>query len=55
MATRWGKFVDGKPDKQSVKEWLEVKKKENPKKTVKDLIEDGDEEYEDPRIGTKEK
>ncbi|MCI8761021.1 MAG: hypothetical protein HFJ34_07970 [Clostridia bacterium] len=55
LATRWGKFVDGKPDKQSVKEWLEVKKKENPKKTVKDLIEDGDEEYEDPRIGTKEK
>lgn len=54
LATRWGKFIDGKPDEQGVKEWLEEKKKENPEKTVKDLIEDGDNEYEDPRIEARE-
>lgn len=54
LATRWGKYVDGQPDKEDVKEWLEKKKKENPEKSIKDLIENGDEEYEDPRMGAKE-
>lgn len=49
LASRWGKYVDGKPDKESIKEWLEDKRREDPEKTVKDLIEEGDEEYEDPR------
>lgn len=49
LAIRWGKYIDGKPDKQGVKEWLE---EQDSQKTVQELIEKGDEEYEDPRIGT---
>lgn len=47
LASRWGFYKDGKPDGQFVKEEME-KKKETDKKP-EDIIEELDEEYEDPR------
>lgn len=49
LATRWGKYDEGKPDEEAVKEWFKAKKEQQPDKTVKELINDGDDEYEDPR------
>lgn len=47
LATRWGKYDDGKPDVESIKELFEKERESG--KTVKELIDDADEEYEDPR------
>lgn len=49
IATRWGKYDNGKPDAEGVKEWLVKRKQENLEMTVHQLIEEGDEEHEDPR------
>ncbi|MCI8384697.1 MAG: hypothetical protein HFJ33_07610 [Clostridia bacterium] len=49
LATRWGKYADGKPDVEATKDWLQKEKKENPQISIEDLLEKGDEEHEDPR------
>lgn len=50
LATRWGKYdKNGKPDAESVKEWFKNKSEQDQEKTVNELIDDGDNEYEDPR------
>ncbi len=47
LATRWGFYKDGKPDATFVKEKFTEKKQGE--KTAEDVIEELDEEYEDPR------
>lgn len=47
LATRWGFYKDGKPDGDFVKEKLNEKKQEN--KKTEEIIQELDEEYEDPR------
>lgn len=47
LATRWGFYKDGKPDAAFVKE--KFAEKEQGEKTPDDVIEELDEEYEDPR------
>lgn len=47
LATRWGFYKDGKPDATYVKE--KFTEKEQGEKTPEDVIEELDEEYEDPR------
>lgn len=49
LATRWGKYENGKPDVQGTKEWLVKQTEENPEMEVDQLLEKGDEEHEDPR------
>ena len=47
LATRWGLYKDGKPDASYVKEKFKNKQQED--KKTEDVIEELDEEYEDPR------
>lgn len=47
LASRWGFYKDGKPDATFVKEKFEEKEQEN--KKAEEVIEELDEEYEDPR------
>lgn len=48
LATRWGFYKDGKPDGAFVKEKFEKKEQEN--KNAEEVINELDEEYEDPRV-----
>lgn len=47
LATRWGFYKDGKPDASFIKEKFIEKRQQE--KTAEDVIEELDEEYEDPR------
>lgn len=47
LASRWGFYKDGKPDAEYVKEKIQKKQLEN--KKTDDIINELDEEYEDPR------
>ena len=49
LATKWGLYADGKPDKEDAKKFVQEKRKEDPDKSIKDIIDEGEEEYEDPR------
>jgi len=47
LATRWGFYKEGKPDASFIKEKFKEKRQED--KKTEDVIEELDEEYEDPR------
>lgn len=47
LATKWGFYKDGKPDGNFIKE--KISKKENENKSTDEIIEELNEEYEDPR------
>lgn len=50
LATRWGLYVDGKPDAEHAKEKYMEKQQENLEEGPDEIIEQLDEEYEDPRL-----
>lgn len=50
LATRWGLVNDGKPDAEHAKEKFLEKQKQDLERKPEEIIEELDEEYEDPRI-----
>lgn len=52
LASRWGFYKNGKPDAEFVKEKFQKKEEEN--KKAEEVIEELDEEYEDPRMPNRE-
>ena len=51
LATRWGFYKDGKPDSEFVKEKFGEKKKDD--KKPEEVINELDEEFEDPRANNR--
>lgn len=50
LATRWGLMKDGRPDANHAKERVNELRQKNPTDEPEKIVEDLDEEYEDPRV-----
>ncbi len=47
LATKWGFYMDGKPDAEKAREYLEKQIEENPNKTIEENIEDLTDDFND--------